>query len=161
VRSKEIKVGGIYAYKRYRSYSGLSWTHAVKVITVGKKKVEIKFVNKETFEEIDVSNPRYYGAKSEWVPLAFIKGEYQQYVEQIKQQEAEREVLFAGYAKERAEREKFQKEVYEPAFEELYALLEKIDERINPYSALNELPYEAVLKLTEILKQNTGVLVNN
>jgi hypothetical protein len=153
VKSKEIKVGGIYAYKRYRSYSGLSWTHAVKVITVGKKKVEIKFVNKETFEEIDVSNPRYYGAKSEWVPLAFIKGEYQQYVEQIKQQEAEREVLFAGYAKERAEREKFQKEVYEPAFAELQSQLEALVEYVNPYDSLNALPYDLVVKLSEILKE--------
>lgn len=153
MKSKEIKVGGIYAYKRYRSYSGLAWTYAVKVIAVGNKKVEIKFVNKETFEEIDVSNPRYYGAKSEWVPLSFIKGEYQQYVEQINQEEAERQVLFAGYAKERAEREKFQKEVYEPAFAELQSQLEALVEYVNPYDSLNSLPYELVVKLSEILKE--------
>ena len=153
MKSKEIKVGGIYAYKRYRSYSGLAFTHAVKVIAVGNKKVEIKFVNKETFEEIDVSNPRYYGAKSEWVPLSFIKGEYQQYVEQINQEEAERKVLFAGYAKERAEREKFQKEVYEPAFAELQSQLEALVEYVNPYDSLNSLPYELVVKLSEILKE--------
>ena len=58
MKSKDIKVGGIYAYNRYRSYSGLAWTHAVKVIAVGKKKAQIKFVDKVTFEEIDVSNPR-------------------------------------------------------------------------------------------------------
>jgi hypothetical protein len=153
VKSKEIKVGGIYAYKRYRSYSGLAWTHAVKVIAVGKKKVEIKFVDKVTFEEIDVSNPRYYGAKSEWVPLSFIKGEYQEYVEQIKQEEAERQILFAGYAKERAEREKFQKEVYEPAFAELLTQLEALVEYVNPYDSLNSLPYDLVVKLSEILKE--------
>ncbi len=153
MKSKEIKVGGIYAYKRYRSYSGLAWTHAVKVIAVGKKKVEIKFVDKVTFEEIDVSNPRYYGAKSEWVPLSFIKGEYQEYVEQIKQEEAERQILFAGYAKERAEREKFQKEVYEPAFAELLTQLEALVEYVNPYDSLNSLPYDLVVKLSEILKE--------
>jgi hypothetical protein len=120
---------------------------------VGNKKVEIKFVNKETFEEIDVSNPRYYGAKSEWVPLSFIKGEYQQYVEQINQEEAERKVLFAGYAKERAEREKFQKEVYEPAFAELQSQLEALVEYVNPYDSLNSLPYDLVVKLSEILKE--------
>jgi hypothetical protein len=153
VKSKEIKVGSIYAYKRYRSYSGLAWVNAVKVIAVGKKKVEIKFVDKVTFEEIDVSNPRYYGAKSEWVPLSFIKGEYQEYVEQIKQEEAERQILFAGYAKERAEREKFQKEVYEPAFAELLTQLEALVEYVNPYDSLNSLPYDLVVKLSEILKE--------
>lgn len=161
MKKSEIQIGGIYAYQRYRSYTGLAWTHAVKVISIGNKKVEIKFLNKETLEEIDVANPSYYGAKSEWVPLAFIKGEYLPYVAQIKQEEAEREIRFAEFAKERAEREKFEKEVYTPAFEELYALLEKIDDRINPWASLNGLPYEAVLKLTEILKENTGVLVNN
>jgi hypothetical protein len=120
---------------------------------VGKKKVEIKFVDKVTFEEIDVSNPRYYGAKSEWVPLSFIKGEYQEYVEQIKQEEAERQILFAGYAKERAEREKFQKEVYEPAFAELLTQLEALVEYVNPYDSLNSLPYDLVVKLSEILKE--------
>ena len=152
MKSKDIKVGGIYAYNRYRSYSGLAWTHAVKVIAVGKKKAQIKFVDKVTFEEIDVSNPRYYGAKSEWVQFAYIKGEYQQHVEKINQEEAERKVLFAGYAKERAEREKFQKEVYEPAFAELLSQLEALHHYVNPYDSLNNLPYDLVVKLNEILK---------
>jgi len=153
VKSKDIKVGGIYAYKRYRSYSGSAWVNAVKVITVGKKKVEIKFVDKVTFEEIDVSNPRYYGAKSEWVPFSFIKGEYQEYVEQIKQEEAEYKILLAGYAKERAEREKFQKEVYEPAFAELLSQLEALHEYVNPYDSLNSLPHDLIVKLSAILKE--------
>ena len=153
MKGSEIKVGGMYAYKRYRSNSGNAWVNAVKVITVGKKKAEIKFLNKETFEEIDVPNPRVYGAKSEWVPFAFIKGDYQQYVEQIKQEEAERQVLFAGYAKEKAEREKFQKEVYEPAFAELQSQLEALVEYVNPYDSLNSLPYDLVVKLSEILKE--------
>ena len=153
MKSKDIKVGGIYAYKRYRSNSGSAWVNAVKVIAVGNKKAQIKFVDKVTFEEIDVSNPRYYGAQSEWVPFAFIKGEYQEYVEQIKQEEAERQVLFAGYAKERAEREKFQKEVYEPAFAELQSQLEALVEYVNPYDSLNSLPYDLVVKLSEILKE--------
>ena len=152
MKGKEIKVGGIYAYNRYRSHNGSAWINAVKVIAVGKKRVHIKFVNKETFEEIDVSNPSYYGAKSEWVLLSYIKGEYQQYVEQIKQEEAERRVLFAGYAKEKAEREKFQKEVYEPAFAELLTQLEGLVQYVNPYNSLNALPYDLVVKLNEILK---------
>ena len=71
---------------------------------------------------------------------------------QIKQEEAERQVLFAGYAKERAEREKFQKEVYEPAFAELLSQLEALHEYVNPYDSLNNLSYELVVQLNEILK---------
>lgn len=157
MKGSELKVGGIYAYKRYKSYSGLAWTHAVKVISVGKSKAEIKFVNKETFEEIDVSNPKYYGAKSEWVPFAFIKGEYLPYVEQIKQEQAERDVRIAEFAKERAEYEKFQKEVFEPAFAILESQLEALDERVNRYQSLEGLPYELVIKLSEILKEKVNI----
>lgn len=64
MQKKEIKVGGIYNLKYYKSF-----TVPVRVVAIGTYKAIIEYVEKETFEVKPVPNPAVFGAVTEAVPF--------------------------------------------------------------------------------------------
>ena len=73
MKKKEIKVGGIYNLKYYKSF-----TVPVRVVEIATYKAIIEYVEKETFKVTPVPNPARFGAVTEAVPFAFIVSEYEE-----------------------------------------------------------------------------------
>lgn len=153
-KRSQLAVGQEWAYQRGRNHEHTAWGGHEKAVIVAVEPYEKGYsknyqVQKGNGVLIKVGSgyERVVQLSQLWKPWA----EYE--VGQV-EYKAKYEIAQKKAAIAKAEREKFQQEVFQPAYREFKKVIEAVTGRyVSDYTRVEELPIEVIQTITEALKE--------
>lgn len=153
-KRSQLAVGQEWAYQRGRNHEHTAWGGHEKAVIVAVEPYEKGYsknyqVQKGNGVLIKVGSgyERVVQLSQLWKPWA----EYE--VGQV-EYKAKYEIAQKKAAIAKAEREKFQQEVFQPAYREFKKVIEAVTGRyVSDYTRVEELPIEVIQAITEALKE--------
>ncbi len=159
----QLVVGQEWAYQRGRNHEHTAWGGHEKAVIVAVEPYEQSKYRGEIFQRatgngVKVEIQTYWAGNPQkitkvvqlsqlWKPWA----EYE--VGQV-EYKAQYEIAQKKAAIAKAEREKFQREVYQPAYREFKKVLEAVTGKyVSDYTRVEELPIEVIQAITEAIKE--------
>ena len=162
-KRSQIAVGQEWAYHRSRQHQHSPWGGYEKAVIVAVEPYEQSKYRGEIFKRatgngVKVEIQTHWAGKPQtitkvvqlsqlWKPWAEYEVAQAEYVAEWKIAQAKAEVA-------KAERQKFQEEVYQPALKEFINAVEAISgRRLSTYTEIKELPIEVIQAITEAIKE--------
>lgn len=159
-KRSELKVGQEWAYGRTRSHFIGGWYQKVTIAAVEPAKqwrygeiaktgsgLGVHVQVHETFQGEPRIREKVVQLSQLFIPWAEYETQKAEYVAQRKVAEEKAKIA-------KAEREKFQEEIYRPAFKEFVQAVEAISgQRIYGYETVEKLPIEVIQAITEAVKE--------
>ena len=163
-KRSQIAVGQEWAYNRSRSHYIGNYGYEKVVIEAiepheqGRWNGEIRKVGSGLGVLIKVGTRWGNQTETTWtkkvVQLSQLFIPWAEYEVQRAEYEAQRKIANEKAAIAKAEKEKFQQEVYQPAYKEFIQAVEAISgQRLSGYTEVRELPIEVIQAITEAIKE--------
>jgi len=162
-KRSQLAVGQEWAYQRSRQHQHSPWGGYEKVVIVAVEPYEQSKYRGEIFQRatgngVKVEIQTHWAGKPQTitkvVQLSQLWKPWAEYEIAQAEYKAEYEIAQKKAAIAKAEREKFQQEVYQPAYREFKKVLEAVTGKyVSDYTRVEELPIEVIQAITEGLKE--------
>ena len=153
-KRSQIAVGQEWAYQRSRHHEHTAWGGHEKAIIVAVEPYEKGYSKNYQVQKGNGVLIKVGSGYERVVQLSQLWKPWDEYEVGQVEYKAQYEIAQKKAAIAKAEREKFQQEVFQPAYKEFKKVIEAVTGRyVSDYTRIEELPIEVIQAITEAIKE--------